>query len=605
MKKSTIPAIGILAIMLVVMIASVWNDSATMDELAHIPAGFGYITQGDYRLNPEHPPLVKALSALVAEIVARPHFPIDTPYWRDEINGQWAQGAVFLYESGNDADSVIFWSRLPLIILTAVLGWLIFLWTRKKFGAMTALLALTFFAFSPTILAHGRYVTTDIGATLGFFIGITSFIAFLERPDRKRIIIAGLCFGIAQLLKFSLVLLVPIDLILLTAWVAAGAMMTFGERMRMALNLFGRMLIASLIALAVIWGAYAVLVRNYPQEKQLHDTQFLLSSYGLRSAVDMDIALIRNPVTRPLGEYLLGVLMVQQRSAGGNTAFFLGEVSAAGSRLYFPLLYVLKEPLALHFLLLVAIATGVWKFFRMPREDISIISRMRRWIGRHFAEFSALAFIAFYWLFSIKSPLNIGVRHVLPTFPFIYILIAQHTWLWLAPAQDTQARTPARQLSQFAARLIVALGKYGVVCLLLLWLVIDTIIASPHFLSYYNELAGGSRNGWKIAVDSNYDWGQDLKRLADFMDQNNIGKISLEYFGGGSPRYYLGERFEPWQSSKGRPHGYFAVSSTFRQGALGAPAPGFYRRPEDSYDWLMPYEPIAQIGNSIFVYDLP
>src|SRR3989338_4768089 len=98
------------------------------------------------------------------------------------------------------------------------------------------------------------------------------------------------------------------------------------------------------------------------------------------------------------------------------------------------------------------------------------------------------------------------------------------------PAQYTQARTPARQLSQFAARLIVALGKYGVVCLLLLWLVIDTIIASPHFLSYYNELAGGSRNGWKIAVDSNYDWGQDLKRLADFMDQNNIGKISLEYF---------------------------------------------------------------------------
>src|SRR3989344_3150891 len=103
MKKSTIPAIGILAIMLVVMIASVWNDSATMDELAHIPAGFGYITQGDYRLNPEHPPLVKALSALVAEIVARPHFPIDTPYWRGEVNGQRAQGAVFLYESGNDA----------------------------------------------------------------------------------------------------------------------------------------------------------------------------------------------------------------------------------------------------------------------------------------------------------------------------------------------------------------------------------------------------------------------------------------------------------------------------------------------------------------------
>lgn len=606
-KHSTPPAICILGIMLILMIASVWNDSATMDELAHIPAGFGYITQGDYRLNPEHPPLIKALAALASAIAAGPHFPTDTPYWQNDINGQWAQGATFLYESANDADSILFWSRLPLILLAAFFGWLVFLWTRKRFGGTAAVLALAFFAFSPTLLAHARYVTTDIGATLGFFIGITSWIAFLENPDHKRIIAAGALFGVAQLLKFSLVLLIPIDLMLLAVWVGVQPLLTLRERARMAGALAGKMLIALLIALFVIWGTYAVFVRNYPQERQMADAQFLLSSYGWRPAADTDIALIRNPIARPLGQYLLGVLMVQQRSAGGNTAFFMGEVSAAGSRLYFPLLYLLKEPLAFHALFLLAMALGMYRLAASPR-DLAAFTRMRRWIADHFAEFSALAFIAFYWLFSIKSPLNIGVRHVLPTFPFIYIMVARALALWLAPAASpshSETRTLAQWISHIYMQYIAAIPKYGVICFFLLWLVMDTLLAFPHFLSYYNELALGPQNGWKIAVDSNYDWGQDMKRLAAFAKKNKIEKISLDYFGGGSPGYYLGRRYEPWSSAKGPAHGYFAVSATLRQGAFGAPAPGFTREQKDAYEWLKPYEPIAQIGNSIFVYRLP
>lgn len=605
LKKAALSALGILGIMLILMIASSWSDSAIMDELAHIPAGFGYVTQGDYRLNPEHPPLIKALSAFVAQIAVRPHFPTDTAYWRDDINGQWAQGAVFLYESGNDADRILFWSRVPLMILAAFLGWLVFRWTRKKFGAAAALLALVFFAFSPTVLTHGRFVTTDIGAAFGFFIGITSFLAFLEKPDRKRIILAGALFGIAQLLKFSLVLLIPIDLMLLAAWIATRPTLSLGERMGLTLKLLGKMLIAGAIALAVIWGTYGVFVRNYPQERQLADAQFLLSSYGFRPAVNLDLALIKNPVTRPLGQYLLGVLMVQQRSAGGNTAFFLGEVSAAGSRLYFPLLYLLKESLALHALTLLALAISTRRLFGTPQKDIPVLARIRRWIAEHFAEFSAFAFIAFYWLFSIKSPLNIGVRHVLPTFPFIYILIAREIAGWLRLPEIQDGRTAAQWLSHIYVRYIVALPKYALTGFLLLWLVMDTLIAFPHFLSYYNELGGGAQNGWKIAVDSNYDWGQDLKRLTEFVQKNDIDKVSLDYFGGGSPRYYLGDRFEPWRSAKGPARGYFGISSTFRQNAFGAPAPGFIRKPEDSYEWLMPYEPIAQIGHSIFVYNLP
>ena len=73
---------------------------------------------------------------------------------------------------------------------------------------------------------------------------------------------------------------------------------------------------------------------------------------------------------------------------------------------------------------------------------------------------------------------------------------------------------------------------------------LGTLASFPYFLSYYNELAGGSKNGWQVAVDSNYDWGQDLKRLTDFVEKNKIEKIAIDYFGGGNPRYYLGEKFE-------------------------------------------------------------
>ncbi|MEK7082231.1 MAG: hypothetical protein AAB915_00950, partial [Patescibacteria group bacterium] len=452
----------------------------------------------------------------------------------------------------------------------------------------------------------GRFVTTDIGAAFGFFIGAASFLAFLQRPTWRTAAAAGLLFGLAQLLKFSAVLLVPIDLILLAAWVSTRPHLEIRERLRVAARLIGKSFFAGAIALILIWSVYGALTWNYPQERQIRDAEFLLGSYGFRPAVNFDLALMRHRATRPLGEYLLGVLMVQQRADGGNTAFFLGEVSGAGSRLYFPLLYLLKEPLALHILTLIALIAG---FSRIAAGGGTPppAARLRRWITNHFTEFSCVAVIATYWIISIKSPLNIGVRHILPTFPFIYVMAAIGIIRWLGMGTKNRSEFPNRQglLPQIYRLYIRPIPKYALVGLLLFWLTSSTLLAFPSFLPYYNELAGGSANGWRVAVDSNYDWGQDLKRLADFTHKNNIQKIAVDYFGGGSPRYYLGERFEPWWSARGPAHGYFAISVSLRQGAWGTPAPGLVRKPEDSYEWLRPYEPIAEIGHSILVYNLP
>ena len=107
-RKSSIIALIMLATMCGLLLGSILNESAIVDELAHIPAGYSYAVLFDYRLNPEHPPLLKAISGAFVYIFTNAHFPTDIASWKSEINGQWGMGYSFLYEHGNNADDIIF-----------------------------------------------------------------------------------------------------------------------------------------------------------------------------------------------------------------------------------------------------------------------------------------------------------------------------------------------------------------------------------------------------------------------------------------------------------------------------------------------------------------
>ena len=606
MKKVNLLAFGILAVMAALLFGSVWHDAATFDEVAHIPAGYSYVTKFDYRLNPEHPPLIKALAGISAQIFVHPYFPTNTAAWRDDINGQWAQGAAFLYEVGNNSDAIIFWSRVPIMRLSLFCGLLIFWWTKRKFGALAAVLTLLLYAFSPTVLAHSRYVTTDLGAAFGFFISTISILAFLKKPSWGNAIVTGIAVGVANLFKFSLVLIFPMFFIMFAVWIWAIPFATFGERIKNFFTILGKSIIAGFIALGVIWAVYAIFIWNYPPDRQYRDADVVLSTYGYRPAVNFDLQLIQNPITRPLGQYLFGVLMAQQRSEGGNTTYFLGEVTAQGSRRYFPLMYLVKESLAFHILTLIALWYGIKKIIQSQHEtNRGIITRVRRWSYDHFTEMACMIVIGFYWIFSMKSALNIGVRHVLPTFPFLYILVSRGIAEWIHGYQPAPVYHWFDLLRSFTRRFFFPALKLNIVGVLVAWMIVVALTAFPFYLSYYNALGGGTTNGYLIATDSNYDWGQDLYRLKNYVDAHDIQKIALDYFGGGSPRVTLSDVFEPWWSAKGAPHGWFAISSTLRQGAFGAIGPGFIRKPEDSYDWLRAYTPVDRAGASIFIYKLP
>jgi 4-amino-4-deoxy-L-arabinose transferase-like glycosyltransferase len=172
-------------------------------------------------LNPEHPPLVKILSGLPLLFLDL-KLPDKNQSFQNEVNGQWNVGREFLYESGNSADKIIFWSRIGPIILTLVLLTLIYWWSRELLGGFWAFLPLFLFAASPVALAHGHYVTTDVGAALGVVSALFLFIRFLFRPSRSNLVWAGIGFGLAQLTKFSAVFLLPLFLVLTAVFYLAS-----------------------------------------------------------------------------------------------------------------------------------------------------------------------------------------------------------------------------------------------------------------------------------------------------------------------------------------------------------------------------------------------
>ena len=594
-RKTNIIAICLLVFLFIIAVFSIKDDSLTMDELAHLPAGYSYLTQKDMRLNPEHPPLMKDLSAIPLLFIKNIKFPSEIKSWKEDINGQWDFGFDFLYKSGNPVDKMIFWARIPMILILILLGFYVFRWAKELFGNKIALLSLFLFSFSPTLLAHGRLVTTDVGAAAGVFIATYYFLRFLKNSSKKNLILAGIFFGLAELAKFSLILLFPSFAITLFFWLISKSsdLKTFlkiGSRYLLSL------IFIFIIGYVLIWGVYQYHTWNYPPEKQVRDTQFILSSFGNKTLANTVVWMADKPILRPAAQYLLGFFMVLQRASGGNTTYFLGEISAAGWKTYFPVVYIIKEPLSFHILLIIALLYLAWlvkkPFWYKP------VQRTRLWLTSHFSEFAMLVFIVIYWATSLKSNLNIGVRHLLPVFPFTILLVSNITISWL--------KSPLLKPSS-TSFIKVGLGKIkkAFLALLLIWQATNVIAVYPSFLSYFNELAGGPENGYIYTVDSNLDWGQDLKRLTKWVEEQKIDKIYIDYFGGGDAKYYLKEKFAPWWDTRDPKElpkaSYLAVSATFLQGGRGEPTPGF-NQPTGYYRWLDNYEPIAKIGNSIFVY---
>jgi len=568
----------------VLAVTSFWDDSLIVDEIPHIGAGYSYLTQKDMRLNPEHPPLAKDLAALPLLPLKLNQDAFQTESWQKDLNGQWKFGRALIFDSGNNAELITRLVKLPMLLFFIFSAVLVFFWGKKLYGKKASLIALILFSFSPTVLAHSRFVTTDMPALFGVLSATYFFIRWLKNQNKKNFFIAGSALGIALLTKFSTFLLVPFLFALVLIYFFA-----FRNKLKASgLKLIARFALLVTFAFAVVWSIYGLQMINYSAERQYADTRDNLLTFGNRKLAEPVIWASDKSILRPLAQYGLGLLMVTQRSVGGNTTYFMGEVSRSGWRSYFPIIYLIKEPLAWWGLVLIALL-GISTQVKSLKLKIKSV---KDWTRNHFAEVAMLLWLAIYWFVSIRSNLNIGVRHLLPIYPFAILLVSG-------------------QLARLACRIkkkIVLNSCFIVLAFFLGWYIFENLSVYPYYLTYFNQLVGGPRGGYEYAVDSNLDWGQDLKRLSQWVEENNISKIEFDYFGWANPTYYLDDRYI-WASStkytdardftaNNQSDGWLAVSASFLQGSQGSPD----QYKPVNYLWLKNHTPVTTIGNSIFVY---
>jgi hypothetical protein len=558
-KQHFLVAGALLALMFGLSITSAKDNSATLDELAHIPSGYSYLRYADYRLNPEHPPLIKDLAGLPL-LFMNLHFPEDQTGWNSPTNGQWEAGQRFLYESGNDADAIIFWSRLSLLLLAVFFGAFFYWLVRQEFGTSTALLALFFYALSPNFIAHSTLVTTDVGAAIFMFIAIWVYSRFAAQPSTRNCLLLSCALAAAQLVKFSSFLLYPF---------LGVASLVLVWRMRSQLGLkdaiklyVGGFVGASALSVALIYIAYVPHVWNMP------------SSFQNRLLDSANINLFHDAVfLKPILHYVIGLVMAVARVGGGSITYLNGAITNQSFRYYFPELFVLKTQLAFLVLMMAGGVFTLWRVASTRRE------RVLEWLLASFA--------IFYFTVAVTGNLNLGLRHILPVYLPIFVMTA----LAIVKIFQSLVETKWRWASAIS------------VTALLLWYAGSTLAAHPFYIPYSNELMGGPNNADLYFSDSNADWGQDLRRLKTYVDAHpEITNLGIDYFGGGSLKYYFTDKkFVPWSARFGRYTGqYLAVSETLLT------TNQFYvdRYKWQSYDYLLKQKPVAKIGYSIHLYKL-
>lgn len=582
-------AAGLVVIALTLAIASSLGDSAIVDEVPHIGAAYSYVTKLDLRLNPEHPPLVKDLAGIPLLFIGFNDSVFRQNPWTKDVNGQWNFGRTLIYHSGANPDLVTQLARLPVLLVFFLTGcWCIWRWARERSDETGALIATTLFAFSPTILAHTRLVTTDMAAAVTSLVATYYFVRFLKSSTRRNLLWSVATLGLALLSKFNTVLLIPFFVVTAGIYALDGHL----AWRRAARKIFITLCLCALALGGVVWPVYIIQTWNYPAARQIADTQQIMS-YNHGILKDLTIDLVKIPGLRALSSWTLGLAMAAQRSAGGSVIYWLGQVVKAGGPWYFPIVYFLKEPLAWWALVTISLVSVIYYRRRSSGE-----APVGSWFSRWTDEWIWLLWLAIYWSVSMRSTLNIGIRHLLPVYPFAILLVSGR----LSTLISWFKHHHRRGLFWFAGAVSVLIG----------WYVFESVSVFPYYLTYFNQIAGGPAGGYRYVVDSNVDWGQDLKRLGAWAEQQKIQRLTLDYFGWADPSYYLGSRYI-WSNSKqfadahdflthNQSNGWLAVSVQFLQNATGERT--FADDSLGSYRWLLNYEPITTIGHSIFVYHI-
>jgi hypothetical protein len=560
--KAEAACAALLAVMAVNLLAAISRKSITNDEIVHIPAGYYHLVAGEFQLNNEHPPLVKMWAALPLLFIQPDEPP--PPKTADEnfMERTWGFHARFWQANRAHFEAITFWPRAMMMPLTLLLGALIFAYARRLFGDAAALFAVALFALEPTLLAHGRVVHTDVPATLAYLSTFFALQLYADAPTTRRALWLGVVGGLALVTKFSMVVLVP---------VLGVAFLFFALRARRRDEGWKTTALhAALVAVAALIIINAVYYFERPPLEASDVSWVELKSPVLAGLVTSGIGAFSNIVPT---YYLFGVYNVAVHNHYGHAASLLGMHSDLGWWYYFPVAFALKTTLPFLLLAVVSLAWAVWRL--AARRDARFI-----FIVVPFAVYTAL---------SLTGHINIGIRHFLPAYPFLFIA---------GGALLAQLLRAARMKVAVIALVVALFG----------WMSLEAARAYPDYTSYMNQLAS-SQPHWYYLSDSNVEWGDDVGELAAYLKARGETRVRAALSAGWSTLTQYGVEYVDLISTppdKTPETRYVAIGASFLNGST---VPGDEnvsgRRFSERMNFFARYrdrKPEAVFGNSIYLY---
>ena len=511
-------------------------NAPTYDEAMHLASGYSYLATGDFRLEPQNPPLLKQYLALPLFLIHQLPFQTDTQNWRDGLD--FFVGQDFLYHSPLPADQMLRLARLPNLSIGALLLVLIGWWAFRLWGAKAAMLAMALACFEPNFVAHSALVTTDIGAALFIFLTVYLLWEYFSFPTWWLLGAAGGSLGVALVSKFSAIVLIPmIGLIIALHLISTvGQSRAFLPR-RHPIRLSARVIDATAVFVSIAFFAALVIPSAY-------------SFQGFQP-------------------WFAGLERFLQLAQEGQPAFFLGEYSYQGWRSYYLVAFLIKTPLGSLILMAVSI----------------LLCRIGRSLERREMIFLFIPVLVIL-LATLQAKVNIGLRHILPIYPFLFVLASR-----LATVRFRRG---------WPAPVLIGLP--------LIFTIVSSLRVAPHQLAYFNEIIGGPNQGYRYLADSNLDWGQDLKGVKAYMDRERLPIIYFSYFGS-APVSYYGIRYQyvpgTWPLELPPPTDKVPAASPRKILAISANNLQDVFTPYNPlFQWLRQRTPVAKIGYSIFLYDL-
>lgn len=531
----------------------------TWDEPFHIAAGMEWLDQGQFTYEPYHPPLARVVSAI-------------GPYLNGvrivENESPWPTivyvGNTILH-SGNEYEKNLTLARLGILPFYIVASLVVGLWAGRLGGNSGSLLAVLLFTSLPPILAHAGFATLDMGAAALSTATLYALTAWLNRPNLIHGFTVGIFAGLTILAKLSAVGFLIVNCLLI--------MMIYGLYLLRKSKPVEQQIVPTtktwlastsvilLLGALTVWGGYRFSVghllkfEDRPHEKIDHIV-------GTQGGLHELAYFVTEKAPVPAPEFLIGVRDFFSRNDQGHLAFFMGDIRTDGWWYYFPVILVFKTPLPFLFLS----AAGILIIFKtVYREG-----------GKSLPVFvPALAVVGILFV-GLSGSVNNGLRQIISIYPLLAIIASYGAVRWVSARGELQVL------------------KVCIVTLLTLWHLISSFVAHPDYLAYFNELARNRPE--EIAVDSDLDWGQDLKRLSTALASRDITEVKIKYNGSAGidlTKFNLPQTTElqPYQKETG----WIAISIFNLTLGTGD-------APYDQFQWLRDYEPIEKIGNSIWLY---